>query len=88
MLLVEFGPTHLREDEYKQILSQRIDEYYKFLSKNIFGGKSLRSEFPELGESALFCVTEIHTQEDLDTLTRAVREIVGDANKKSPREEG
>ncbi|MGD9347325.1 MAG: aminomethyl-transferring glycine dehydrogenase subunit GcvPA [Candidatus Aminicenantes bacterium] len=58
------------------------------LSQNIFGGKSLKSEFPELGESALFCVTEIHTQEDLDTLTRAVREIVGDANKIGPVEEG
>ncbi|MGB3861920.1 MAG: aminomethyl-transferring glycine dehydrogenase, partial [Candidatus Aminicenantaceae bacterium] len=46
------------------------------LSKKIFGGKSLKSEFPELGESALFCVTEIHTKEDLDTLTQAIREIV------------
>ncbi len=58
------------------------------LSKNIFGGKSLKSEFPELGESALFCVTEIHTKEDLDTLTQAVREIVGDANTTGLREEG
>jgi glycine dehydrogenase subunit 1 len=50
------------------------------LSKKIFGGKPLKSEFPELGESALFCVTEIHTQKDLDTLTQAVREILGAAN--------
>jgi glycine dehydrogenase subunit 1 len=57
---------------------QEINAY--LLSKNIFGGKSLKSEFPELGDSALFCVTEIHTQEDLDTLTRAVREIVETAN--------
>jgi glycine dehydrogenase subunit 1 len=46
------------------------------LSKKIFGGKSLKLEFPELGESALFCVTEIHTKEDLDTLAQAIREIV------------
>ncbi len=46
------------------------------LLKKIFGGKSLKSEFPELGESALYCVTEIHTKEDLDTLTHAIREIV------------
>jgi glycine dehydrogenase subunit 1 len=46
------------------------------LSKKIFGGKSLKHEFPEMGESALFCVTEIHTKEDLDTLVRTVREIL------------
>jgi glycine dehydrogenase subunit 1 len=58
------------------------------LSKKIFGGKSLKSEFPELGESALFSVTEIHTKEDLDTLTQAVSTIVGAANSPGFREEG
>jgi glycine dehydrogenase subunit 1 len=58
------------------------------LSKKIFGGKSLKSEFPELGESTLFCVTEIHTKEDLNTLIRAVREIVGEVNPPTQREEG
>ena len=39
MLLVEFGPTYLGKDEHRQILSQQIDKYYKFLSKSIFEKK-------------------------------------------------
>ena len=39
----------------------------------IFGGKDLSLEFPELGQSALYCVTEIHTQQDIDRLTDALR---------------
>jgi glycine dehydrogenase subunit 1 len=58
------------------------------LTKKIFGGKSLRSEFPELGESALFCVTEIHTKKDLDTVTQAIREIVDGVNTPDLREDG
>jgi glycine dehydrogenase subunit 1 len=42
----------------------------------IFGGKDLSRDFPELGESALFCVTEIHTRSDIDRLTAALSEVV------------
>jgi glycine dehydrogenase subunit 1 len=42
----------------------------------IFGGKDLSSEFPEFGQSALYCVTEIHTQSDIDRLARALKEVV------------
>jgi glycine dehydrogenase subunit 1 len=42
----------------------------------IFGGKDLSGEFPELGQSALYCVTEIHTQTDIDRLTEALREEI------------
>ena len=45
-------------------------------SRGIFGGKDLSSEFPELGQSALYCVTEIHTQADIDRLASALREVV------------
>jgi len=48
----------------------------KLLGKGIFGGKDLSSEFPELGECALYCVTEIHLKEDLDTLINSVKEII------------
>jgi len=46
------------------------------LSQRIFGGKDLTQEFPELGNSALYCVTEIHTQDDLDRLADALEEAV------------
>ena len=42
----------------------------------IFGGKDLSGEFPELGQSALYCVTEIHTRKDIDRLVRAIREVL------------
>lgn len=42
----------------------------------IFGGKDISGEFPELGQSALTCVTEVHSREDIDRLVAAVREAV------------
>ncbi|MCC6499587.1 MAG: aminomethyl-transferring glycine dehydrogenase subunit GcvPA [Anaerolineales bacterium] len=44
------------------------------LEKGIFGGKDLSAEFPSLGQCALYCVTEVHTQADLDTLAKAIAE--------------
>ena len=37
------------------------------LRKGILGPKPLRREFPALGESALTCVTEIHTKHEIDS---------------------
>jgi glycine dehydrogenase subunit 1 len=48
----------------------------ELLDQGIFGGKDLSRDFPELGPSALYCVTEIHTQADLDKLAGAIRQIV------------
>ncbi len=42
----------------------------------IFGGKDLSAEFPALGQSALYCVTEVHTQQDIDRLTSALEEVL------------
>lgn len=42
--------------------------------KGIFGGKDLSAEFPSLGQSALYCVTEVHTQADIDRLVNAIQE--------------
>ncbi len=41
----------------------------------IFGGQDLTVSFPQLGNSALYCVTEIHTQEDLIRLAKTLREV-------------
>jgi len=46
------------------------------LARGIFGGKDLTKEFPELGNSALYCVTEVHTQDDIDRLVTALKEVV------------
>jgi glycine dehydrogenase subunit 1 len=47
------------------------------LAREIFGGKDLTREFPELGHSALYCVTEVHTQDDIDRLVGALKEVMG-----------
>ncbi len=44
------------------------------LTKKIFGGKDISSEFPQYGQSALFCVTEVHSQSDIDALVSAIKE--------------
>ncbi|NGP45169.1 aminomethyl-transferring glycine dehydrogenase subunit GcvPA [Bacillaceae bacterium SIJ1] len=46
------------------------------LNKGIFAGKDLSQSFPELGQSALYCVTEIHSKKDIDQLVEAIQEYV------------
>jgi len=41
----------------------------------IVGGKDLSHDFPELGQSALLCVTEVHTGDDIDKLAYAIRQL-------------
>ena len=54
-----------------------IEKFNRELLKHgIHGGKTLKKEFPELGETSLLCVTEIHTKEDIDLLLEAASRIV------------
>jgi len=48
----------------------------ELLKKGIHGGLYLKPYFPWLGESALYCVTELHTKQDIDLLAKALEEIV------------
>jgi glycine dehydrogenase subunit 1 len=45
------------------------------LKEGVFGGKDLSGEF-DFGPCALYCVTEIQTQETIDTLARSLESIV------------
>jgi len=42
----------------------------------IFGGFDLSRDFPDLGSSALYCVTEIHTKQDIEKLVSALKEVL------------
>jgi glycine dehydrogenase subunit 1 len=42
----------------------------------IFGGKDLSADFPQLGQAALYCVTEMHTEDDIAALVAALREVI------------
>lgn len=42
----------------------------------ILGGRDLSSEFPSLGQSALYCVTEMHSKENIESLAEALAKVV------------
>ena len=46
------------------------------LKHKIIGGKDLSKEFPELGQSALYCVTETKTKDDIQKLVSALKEVM------------
>lgn len=46
------------------------------LKHQIHGGKNLSKEFPELGETALYCVTEIHSKEEIERLAEALEKLL------------
>jgi glycine dehydrogenase subunit 1 len=49
----------------------------ELLKAGIQGGLDLSSYFPELGQSALYCFTEVHSHEDIDMLADKLRAIGG-----------
>lgn len=57
---------------------KEINQY--LLDNGIFGGKDLSEDFPELGESSLYCVTEIHTKEDIDKLVNTIQDYLTSAS--------
>jgi len=46
------------------------------LDRRIHGGKYVGSEFPQLGETALYSVTEVHSKADIDLLVSAMSEVL------------
>jgi glycine dehydrogenase subunit 1 len=47
------------------------------LERGIFGGLDLSRSFPDLGQSSLYCVTEVHSVDDLHRLATALQEACG-----------
>lgn len=52
------------------------DVHETLLKKGVHGGKNVSKEFPELGETALYCVTEIHSKEEIELLAEKLTEIL------------
>jgi glycine dehydrogenase subunit 1 len=52
------------------------DVTQELLTRGIHGGKDLTAEFPELGQAALYAVTEVRSKQDIDRLVDAIGEIV------------
>ncbi len=49
----------------------------KLLQRQVHGGKDVSKDFPELGQTALYCVTEIHSKEEIERLAEALDEVFG-----------
>ncbi len=57
---------------------KRVSEINEaLLTAGIQGGLNLSTRFPELGQSALYCFTEVHTHRDIDMLADELRVILG-----------
>jgi glycine dehydrogenase subunit 1 len=56
---------------------KRVSEINSALLKaGIQGGLDLSGHFPELGQSALYCFTEVHSHEDINSLTDKLEKIL------------
>jgi glycine dehydrogenase subunit 1 len=66
----EFVVDFSRTGKSVKAINQRL------LARGIFGGKDLSQEFPELRSCALYCLTEMLTKNDIDTLAGALKDIL------------
>lgn len=64
--VVDFNGTNKTVKEINRLL----------MEKGVFGGKDLSVDFPELGQSALYCVTEVHAKIDIDRLVTSIEQVV------------
>ncbi len=64
--VVDYGPSGKTVGDVNRAL----------LEERIFGGVDLTKTFPELGEAALFCITEIHTKDQIDGLVEALGRVL------------
>ena len=53
------------------------DVNQRLLGRRIHGGKDVSSEFSELGQTALYCVTEMHSRDEIESLAAALEGILG-----------
>ncbi len=73
-----FNATHFKSFTIKinkdNITVEKVNKH--LLENGIVGGKPLKGFFPELGEAALYTVTEIHSAEDIRALELCLKKIM------------
>jgi glycine dehydrogenase subunit 1 len=68
-----FEAAHFEEFTVNLGSKRRVKEINRLLlSRGIIGGKDISTEFPELGNTALYCVAETHSKSDIDMLASAL----------------
>jgi glycine dehydrogenase subunit 1 len=63
---VNFDKTGLTTEEVNR----------KLLRHQVHGGKDISKELPELGQTALYCVTEIHSKQEIERLREVLEEVL------------
>ena len=76
VLSVTGGASFLGDPEKKTLEMYVADINAKLRKQKIFGGKDLSKEIPQLGQSALYCVTEVHSADDIERLVSAIEQAV------------
>jgi glycine dehydrogenase subunit 1 len=67
---MEFTVDFTQSGKTVREINQHLLEY------GIFGGFDLSPWFPRLGQSALYCVTEVTSKEKIDRLVAGLKEIL------------
>jgi glycine dehydrogenase subunit 1 len=73
-----FDAVHFKEFTvgFRKAKTSVSDVNKALLQKGIQGGKDISKEVPGIGETSLYCVTEIHSQEDIDRLALTLEEVL------------
>jgi glycine dehydrogenase subunit 1 len=74
-----FQSSHFQEftvnfDEAR-ISAQEVNR--RLIEKGIQGGKDISKEYPELGQTSLYCVTEIHSRLEIERLRDVLEQSLG-----------
>jgi len=71
-----FKAPHFKEFTIRFRRRHAADVLIELLEHEICGGKSLVPEFPELGESLLTCVTELHSKQQIDNYVETLDKLL------------
>lgn len=71
-----FQAPHFKEFtvNYARVTTDTVNRL--LYQRGIMGGKPLIRDFPTLGHAALYCVSELHTRRDVDTLAEHLEKIL------------
>jgi glycine dehydrogenase subunit 1 len=70
-----FGGSFFKEFVVGYRKSSAADVHRKLAQRGILAGYPLTHRFRELGEAGAFCITEVHSAEDIMQLAGALREV-------------
>ena len=71
-----FNSFHFKEFTVNFRGKTVAEVHRELLDRRLHGGKPLVKEFPELEETGLYCVTEMHSKRDIDRLVSALKEAL------------